>query len=181
MRWRGDNNHWGAIAIAFHWLVAVVVIEQFILGSWMTELDYFNRWYHEAPDIHKSIGSLLFIVLFARLAWRLYNHRPVELATHKPWERVLAKWVQYAIYFLLFAVIISGYLIATADGRGIDVFGWFTIPATLHDLDHQEDIAGAIHAFFAGTLIGLASLHAAAALKHHFIDRDSTLRRMLGL
>jgi cytochrome b561 len=77
--------------------------------------------------------------------------------------------------------MVSGYLISTADGRGIDVFGLFTVPATLQGIDHQEDVAGASHLVLAVTLIALALLHAGAALKHHFIDRDRTLRRMLGL
>ncbi|MOA52423.1 hypothetical protein D3C78_1757160 [compost metagenome] len=74
----------------------------------------------------------------------------------------------------------SGYLISTADGRGIEVFGWFTVPATLSGIDGQEDIAGVVHLWLAWGLIGMAALHALAALKHHFIDRDATLSQMLG-
>ena len=61
------------------------------------------------------------------------------------------------------------------------VFGWFALPATLSGIEGQEDIAGVVHLYLASILIGLALLHAAAALKHHLIDRDRTLRRMLGL
>ena len=81
---------------------------------------------------------------------------------------------------LLFALMLSGYLITTADGQPVYVFDWFTVPATL-TLDHQEDIAGAIHEVLAWSVISLALLHAAAAFKHHLLDRDRTLTRMLGL
>jgi cytochrome b561 len=82
------------------------------------------------------------------------------------------------MYLLLTALMISGYLISTADGRGIAVFDWFEVPATLHGLEAQEDIAGEIHELLAFTLVGLSLAHAGAALKHHFINRDRTLTRM---
>jgi cytochrome b561 len=77
--------------------------------------------------------------------------------------------------------MVSGYLISTADGRGVSVFGWFTVPATLHGIDGQEDVAGVVHLTLASTLVAVALLHAGAAFKHHFIDRDRTLKRMLGM
>jgi cytochrome b561 len=84
------------------------------------------------------------------------------------------------LYLGLFGVMISGYLISTADGRGIEVFGLFSVPATLTGIPQQEDIAGAIHEYLAWGLVIFAALHGLAALKHHFIDRDSTLLRMFG-
>ena len=68
----------------------------------------------------------------------------------------------------------------TADGEPISVFGWFSVPATLSGLPDQADVAGEIHLYLAWALVVFAVLHAFAALKHHFIDRDPTLKRMLG-
>ena len=76
--------------------------------------------------------------------------------------------------------MITGYLISTADGRGIEVFELITIPAYGAIIENQEDIAGLVHKWLAYLLIALASLHALAALKHHFIDKDNTLNRMIG-
>jgi cytochrome b561 len=76
--------------------------------------------------------------------------------------------------------MLSGYLISTADNRPIEVFGWFSVPATITSIPEQEDVAGLVHLVVASTLIGLVMLHAAAALKHHFIDRDRSLVRILG-
>jgi cytochrome b561 len=85
-----------------------------------------------------------------------------------------------ALYVILFAIMISGYLISTADGQPINVFGWFNVPASVTDLPDQADNAGTIHLYLAWSVVVLSVLHGLAALKHHFIDRDVTLKRMLG-
>lgn len=177
---KNTSTDYGFVAIALHWLVALAVLGLFILGIWMTGLDYYDAWYERGPDLHKSIGVLLLIAVAIRLAWRRLDPTPGPVATHAPWERHLAGTTHIALYALLFAVMIAGYLISTADGRPVHVFGLFSVPATLSGIDNQEDIAGEVHELLAYILIGLATLHAFAALKHHFIDRDRTLRRMLG-
>jgi cytochrome b561 len=175
--WRNTTNGYGLVSISLHWLAAILVTGLFILGLWMVELTYYHHWYQRAPDIHKSIGVLLFAVMLVRLFWRYGN--PVPEATGSSLERTVAPRAHQLLYVILFAQMLSGYLISTADGRGIEVFGLFTLPATLHGLDKQEDIAGDIHELLAFTLIILALLHALAALKHHFFDHDQTLLRML--
>lgn len=181
MHWRNDNRRYGLVSVTLHWLVAVTVVGQFGLGLWMRSLGYYDAWYRLGPWWHKGIGVLLFAVLVARLVWRWTNPRPDHLSTHKPYERTGAALTHGLLYLLLFAVMLSGYLISTADGRGLEVFDWFTIPATLSGIERQEDIAGVVHLWLAWSVIGLAAVHALAALKHHFIDRDATLKRMLGL
>ena len=175
--WRNTLNNYGWISIGLHWLVAIAVIGLFGLGLWMVELTYYDPWYQRAPNLHKSMGVLLFFVMLARLAWHLGNARP--RLSGAPWEQRAARLVHGLLYLLLYALMVSGYLISTADGRAIDVFGLFRIPATLTG-KQQEDIAGVVHEFLAYGVIALATLHALAALKHHFIDRDNTLKRMLG-
>lgn len=177
---RNTRENYGWISILLHWLVAAAVLGLFALGLWMTDLNYYDPWYRRGPDLHKSIGILLFGVMLLRLGWRLANPRPAMEPGMKAWERMAAGATHVAMYLLLYALMISGYLISTADGRAIEVFGLFGVPATLSGLEHQEDIAGEIHEFLAFTLIGLTAIHALAALKHHFIDRDRTLVRMLG-
>ncbi len=177
---RNTHDRYGSIAIALHWLVALVVVGLFGLGLWMAELDYYDAWYQRGPTLHKGIGVLLFITVALRLLWRGVNPKPQPLATHSAVEKRLASLAHTLLYMLLFAVMIAGYLISTADGRAVEVFGLFSVPATLSGLPEQEDIAGEIHELLAFSLIGLAALHALAALKHHVIDRDRTLRRMLG-
>ena len=74
--WRNTDQAYGIIAIALHWLVAIVVLGLFGLGLWMVNLTYYDTWYRTAPSIHKSVGVLLFLVMALRLLWRLVNPRP---------------------------------------------------------------------------------------------------------
>lgn len=180
MRWNNTTSSWGWISILFHWLSALVIVGLFALGLWMVDLTYYDDWYRTAPDIHRSVGILLLIATVLRLLWRKSSVIPADLPSHKTWERQSAHIAHIAMYVLLFAIMISGYLISTADGRSIHVFNWFEIPASLHGITNQEDIAGEIHFYLAVALISLAVIHSAGALKHHFIDRDNTLKRIIG-
>jgi cytochrome b561 len=179
MQIKNDRQGWGLLSIALHWLVALTVFGLFGLGFWMTGLDYYHAWYKQGPDLHRSIGVILFAVLLFRLVWRAINRNPTALPNHQRWEIGLAHAVHLLLYLLLFAIVASGYLTSTADGRAVEVFGLFQVPAYPLGVENQEDIAGAIHWYLALTLMGLVGLHAAGAVKHHFIDRDETLKRML--
>ena len=175
--WRNSTRHYGLITIGLHWLVAIAVLGLFGLGLWMVELSYYDPWYKRGPELHKSIGVLLFALMLVRLLWRYANARPRPEGSAL--EQGLASIVHSLLYALLLLLMISGYLISTADGRAIEVFNWFSVPATLSDLPQQEDVAGVVHQWLAYGLVGLTALHALAALKHHFINRDRTLKRML--
>lgn len=177
---KNSSTDFGVIAIALHWLVALTVIGLFISGLWMTGLDYYDAWYQRGPEWHKGVGVLLFILLILKLGWRWIDPLPKPDAAHAAWERRAARATHLLMYVLMFAVMITGYLIPTADGQPLDVLGLFSIPATLSGIENQEDIAGEIHELLAFGLVGLSIAHALAALKHHFIDRDRTLKRMLG-
>jgi len=175
-----STDRWDWLAIIFHWLTAIIVVGMFIFGLWMTDLTYYHAWYKTAPELHKSIGMTLFVLTLLRLCWRLINATPVPLAGHSAFEIKTAQRVHALLYVLLLGMMFSGYLISTADGRAITVFKLFDIPAIIYGIDHQEDVAGVIHLGLAVVLISVALLHATAALKHHFIDKDRTLKRMLG-
>ena len=179
MQIANNEQNWGALSIILHWLVAFTVFGLFVLGIWMTGLDYYHAWYQQAPNIHKSVGVILVGVLLFRLAWQLYTTKPAALTTHAPWEKRLAHTVHLLLYLMLFSIVTSGYFISTADGRPIQVFNWFEVPAYTLGIERQEDVAGTIHWYLALTLSVLVLLHAAGALKHHFIDKDETLKRML--
>ena len=178
MKLTNQPQHYGLVSIFLHWAMAITIVGLFCLGLWMTSLGYYDPWYKQAPSIHKSVGILLTGVFIFRVIWKLTNTKPQSLVTHTPTERRLAYLAHLALYFLIACIMISGYLISTADDRAIAVFGWFEIPATLTSIENQEDIAGEIHFYLALTLISLASIHALVAIKHHVIDKDDTLRRM---
>ena len=176
MALKNSETSYGWIAIALHWLVALAIFGMFGLGLYMVELTYYDAWYKGSLDLHKSAGLLLAAAVAARFIWRLINPLPEGLSD-KPLENLAGHLAHVALYGVMAALFISGYLISTAEGHGIEVFGLFTVPATLTG-DNQEDIAGEIHEWLAWGLMGLVALHALAALKHHFINRDGTLLRM---
>lgn len=178
--WRSDDRQYSGFAKLLHWLSALTVVGMFALGLWMMELSYYDPWYRTAPDIHKSIGIALVLVTLIRLVYRFAVPYPGALPGHSGMVRLAAKLVHTAIYLLLLVMFVSGYLITTAQGDALVVFGgYLEIPSLISDIDNLEDKAGEVHEIAAFTLIGLAILHAAAALKHHFIDRDDTLLRMI--
>jgi cytochrome b561 len=94
-------------------------------------------------------------------------------------EKKAAHLVHLFLYFLMLALMVTGYLISTADGRGIEVFGLFEIPAMPISFENQEDIAGDIHWGIAWSLMLLVALHSLAAIKHQLINKDGTLTKMI--
>jgi cytochrome b561 len=180
MQWRNSPSRYGLVSILMHWLVALAVFGLFGLGYWMVGLDYYSSWYKTAPDLHKSIGLLLFAVMLLRLLWRWLSPPPSALPNHGRMTRLASTLGHGFLYLGLLVLMLSGYLISTADGRPIEVFGLFSVPATLTAIPNQEDVAGLVHEYLAWALVIFAGIHALAALKHHFIDRDRTLVRMFG-
>ena len=181
MTLRNSTNEYGLIARVFHWVSVVVVAAMFAVGTWMVELTYYNPWYKTAPHYHKSVGIIFAIFIVMRLVWRFVEIKPRPLSSHSNFERVTAHWVHIVIYVLLFSLFLSGYFISTIEGEGIQVFNWFTVPSLIQGEGELSDIAGEIHELLGWTLVGLVSLHALAALKHHLIDKDDTLRRMISM
>lgn len=173
------RDSWGWLIIISHWLSVIMVFALITLGLWMVDLTYYHSWYHKAPQLHKSLGMVLLLLTLARIAWRLLIPRPAPLSSHSRLEKQLAHSVHVLLYVLLLTIMFSGYLISTADGRGIEVFDWFEVPALFPGFDKQEDIAGEIHFWLAMSLLLVILFHGAAAIKHHFIDRDNTLKRIV--
>lgn len=175
-----SKTSFGWTTIALHWLVALAVFGLFGLGYYMVDLTYYDDWYYSAPHVHESVGLLFAAVVILKFFLRLASISPRALASHKVWERISAAIAHWLMYGLIVVVVVSGYLIPTADGSGIDVFDWFTVPSVTGRIKGFETIVGKVHYWSTWLLVGLAGIHALGALKHHLIDRDQTLLRMLG-
>jgi len=174
-------ERYGAVSLLLHWGVALTVFAMFAVGLWMVGLNYYHPWRQVVPDLHKSIGITLFVIMLLRVLWRFISPPPPPTPNQGWFIRTAAKLGHLALYILLFAVMISGYFISTAEGDGIVVFGMIKVPALISGISGKAELAGTIHLYLAVTLVIMAVLHALAALKHHFIDRDATLVRMLGI
>lgn len=177
--WRNTTSAYGLVSIVLHWLIAVAIVGLFGLGLWMMDLSYYHPWYNAAPDIHRSVGVLVGAAVLARLVWRWLNPRPAFDADMARWERTGALVAHWLMYALMIGVVATGYLITTAEGDPVSVFGWFRLPALVSGLERQEEMAGALHYYGAWALVLIAAAHTLAALKHHLMDRDRTLVRML--
>lgn len=175
------RERFGLVSIFIHWLMAIAILGLFGLGWYMVDLTYYDPLYKTLPFIHKSVGILLALVFIFRLLWKWRNPMPDPVAGSSRWENKASKLAHSGMYLLIALIMISGYLISTAEGAGIDVFELFTVPATVTSIPEQEDNAGLVHEYLAYALIGLVLAHALAALKHHFVNKDHTLRRMLGV
>ncbi len=179
MQWTSTEDRFGLVLITLHWVMAALVFFLFFLGSFMVRLSYVHPWYHGAPLLHKGLGAVLFALLVFRVLWRVFIDRRPPPVAMPALERVTARAVQSLVYVFMFGLVVSGYLVPTARGRGLDVFGLFEVPALVWGLARQEDIAGDVHRALAYAIMGLVLVHTIGALKHHFIDRDETLLRML--
>lgn len=177
---KNTEQHYGWITISLHWLVALIIIGLFALGFWMVDLGYYDPWYKQGPDLHRSIGIILFTLMVFRVIWKTVETKTQSLTSHSNFEKVAGSLTHKLLYLFVFVIMFSGYLISTADGRAIEVFEFFTVPSMGELFTNQEDIAGLIHQYLAYAMIALVIIHALAAVKHHFIDKDNTLTRMLG-
>jgi len=180
MQLRNSPSRYGWVSIFLHWGVALTVFGMFALGLWMVDLGYYDPWRKAGPDLHKSIGLTLFFFMLLRVVWRFISAPPPPPPTQSKLVRIAAKLGHLFLYLDIFLVMAAGYLISTADGVGISVFGLFDVPALISGLPDQADVAGTVHLYLAWILVIFAVLHGLAAFKHHFIDRDATLVRMLG-
>jgi cytochrome b561 len=176
MQLRDTTEGFGPVTRWLHWVMAVAIFVLFGLGYWMVGLDYTSAYYNTAPAFHESLGMLVLLFFIFRLTWRLVNPRTndPELSSL---ERRLARTVHGLMYATILIVLISGYLISTADGRSVAVFGFFEVPS-LVQRDGLETPAGKVHYYAAYVTILLAIGHTLAALKHHFWDGKPTLIRI---
>lgn len=187
-----------AVAIVLHWAIAAAILFMIPLGFWMhEEAEHGNvtNGLFTAYQLHKSIGLTVLALSLVRLAWRLMNPPP-PLPEHMPgWEKFVAKATHWAFYALIIAMPLTGWLYVSAgwsihDQAPLPVptrwFGFFEVPHLFGlnqaPLDVREDTAEAAltaHAYLGFAALGLAALHVAAALKHHFFDKDETLAHMV--
>ena len=180
MQLRNSPSRYGWVSVGFHWGIALAVFGLFALGLWMVGLGYYDPWRKDAPDIHKSIGLVLFFLMLLRVVWRFISPPPPPTPNQGKTTHLAATLMHVFLYLDLFLIMAAGYLISTADGVGISVFGWFEVPALVSGLPDQADAAGTVHLYLAWVLVIFSTLHGLAGLKHHFFDRDATLIRMLG-
>lgn len=166
-------------AIAFHWVIALLVIVNIGLAILTEDLSKVERGYY--MDFHKAVGISILFLSLGRLVWRL-THTPPPLPASTPgWQRMLSKLSHFLFYALIIGLPLGGWLwMSTYPGNLVSYFGLFDVPAlpvqgqkALGDFLHEgHEIGGKV-------MIGLIVLHLGAVAKHHIIDKHNLLGRML--
>ena len=170
-------SRYTATAIHLHWLVALALVGTFSLGLYMHELPL-SPTKLKLYSWHKWAGVTIFLLVLIRLAWRL-GHRPPELPPGMAdWQRQASALVHGLLYVLMVAVPLSGWLMSSAKGFQTVWFGVLPLPDLIGKNEELGKALEAAHKLLNLTMASLVLLHVAAALKHHFIDRDGLLGRM---
>jgi cytochrome b561/polyisoprenoid-binding protein YceI len=168
---------WGFIAKLFHWTMAIGLLGMCAFGFWMSDLPRGPAMF-KAYALHKSCGITLLALALARLAWRAVDRRPLDLAA-PGWQKLAALGTHLALYTLMLAVPLAGWAYNSAANFPLQWFGVLNLPALVPPSAALKEFFHEAHELGAIALLTLAALHVAAAWKHHLLDKDNTLRRML--
>lgn len=193
MALRNSTDGWGWLARVLHWVMALAIIGLLAVGFYMVEVlgdDSDSLLLRlQLTQTHKSIGFTVFFLALLRVIWRAVNPTPRLPSDMSKLEKALAHGGHTAIYLLMFALPISGWLMATSSPLNDPdayipiknmVFGLFEMPDPYAKGDKTiSEFWGSVHAYSAAILAVLLLAHVGAALKHHFVNRDTVLRRMI--
>ena len=167
---------YSGVAILFHWFLALLIVGTFSVGFYMHDLP-FSPTRLKLFNWHKWAGVTILALSALRLLWRL-THRPPPDAPMRAWQRLAAHGAHWALYALFFLVPLAGWAYSSAAGFPIVVFGILPLPDFVAPDRAVAEVLKERHGQLAWALAVLVILHIAAALKHHFIDRDGLLHRM---
>ena len=179
MESRPAGSRYDLATRVLHWLVAALILGLVWLGWYMVDLTYYDAWYYGSLAWHKALGMVALALGALKIGWVLLARTPPYVATLKPWERAAATAVHHLLYAMMLLIPVTGYVISTSEGEGVDLWGLATVPAVVVAGEDVRDLAIEAHFWCGYGVAVLALLHAGAAFKHQFVDRDGTLRRML--
>ena len=169
---------YSGVAIGLHWLIGLMILVSFTVGLTMVELSL-SPFKLRLYSWHKWAGVTIFMLVLIRCLWRITHAAPTLPADMPRWQRIAADASHLALYALMIAIPLSGWLMSSAKGFQTVYFGVLPIPDLLQKNKELGETLALVHQSLNFTMIGIVILHAAAALKHHFIDQDDILRRML--
>lgn len=178
MAFRNTVTSYGSVAKFLHWLMALLILGMLALGFIMSDLERTPEKL-KLYNIHKSLGMIILAVAGVRLLWKAMNIQPVLPASIPKFERFLAHAGHATLYVLMFAMPLSGWLMSSAAGFPVSVFGWITAPDLVSPAPGLKGFFNETHETLAIVIAVVAGLHVLAALLHHFHSHNNVLRRML--
>lgn len=173
-----DATRYTPVAISLHWLIALLIFAGWGLGFYMSDLPLSPaklRYY----SWHKWMGVTTFILVILRVGWLATHPAPSLPRAMPPWQTRTARVTHLVLYLLMFVIPLSGWLMSSAKGVPTVYFGVLPIPDLIGKDKAMGDVLVVVHQSLAFGLAALAGLHVAAALKHHFMDRDDVMGRMV--
>ena len=175
---KNTRDRWGSVSKLLHWTTLLLLVWIGWLGLTMGDLP--NGPAKIATyALHKSIGITILTLVAIRIAWRLYAGAPDPIPGSPRWQERIASLTHLALYGLLLAMPLSGWILNSASGFPLQWFGLFNLPA-ITGKDHElHELAEYIHEWLFWAMATLVVLHASAAFYHHLFQRDATLARML--
>lgn len=178
MTLRNTTTAWGSLSKALHWLIVLLIITQWVIASRADSLPL-GLAKLQALAWHKSFGITILVLALLRLAWRLMNPTPQLATVTRPWERMLAHVSHFLLYGLLFAIPLTGWMMSSARNFPVSWFKLVQLPDLVAPSQQTYQLMHSLHGSLNLALFVIALLHIAGALKHHFIDRNDVLKRML--
>jgi cytochrome b561 len=167
------------VAVLFHWLIALLIIGAFTMGLVMTDMPGLTPTKLKYYSWHKWAGVTILALACLRLLWRLSHPAPPYPASMPGWQKTSADALHALLYLLMFAVPLSGYFYTLAAGFPVVYFGLFELPVLIAKNDALKPVLKDLHFWLNMLLAGSVGVHVAAALKHHFIDRDGVIKRIM--
>ena len=167
------------VAIFFHWLIALMIIGAFTMGLVMTDMPGLSPTKLKYYSWHKWAGVTILGLACLRLLWRLGHKAPAYPASMPAWQQSAANVLHGLLYVLMFAVPLSGYFYTLSAGVPVVYFGLFELPVLMAKNAELKPVLKEVHFWLNMLLAGCVGVHVAAALKHHFIDHDGIIKRMM--
>jgi cytochrome b561 len=164
-------------AIALHWLAAFLIVCNLALGVSMVDLEL-SPLKLRLFSYHKWIGITVFLIASVRLAWRQIHPPPPPLPMPE-WQRRAAAATHAALYVLMFAIPLSGWIYSSATGVSVVYLGIVPLPDLVPKDKALAAVLKTVHVTLNLGLVALIGVHVGAALRHHLADRDDVLPRML--
>ncbi|MDG6773432.1 cytochrome b [Thiomicrorhabdus sp. ZW0627] len=178
MELKNGINHYGLVSRANHWISAFLFIGLIALGLYMSDLPR-GPEKKDLYDLHKSLGIGLLALMLLRLVWLKISPNPSQISYSK-FEHILGHATKGILYLAMLMMPISGWIMSNSGGHDVAFFDLFVLPTLVGENETLHEIAEEAHELGGYAMIAVILLHTAGALKHHFVYKDETLKRMLG-
>lgn len=176
---RNTAASYGLITRVLHWLLAVGMFGLIGLGWYLVKAGYYDALYKSLLSWHQSVGVLLWLFALLLLAWHRLSKRPVPVEGLHAFERVASSVSKVLLYLSMLSIPLSGYLMSVAEDGQVLLFDRVPLPGLPAQLHAYAEEALTFHIYASYAILGIGLVHGLGALKHHFVDRNEVLMRML--